>query len=85
MGCDIHLHQEVKINGIWYHYRHRSVDRSYKLFTLMAGVRNSGELEPVSPPKGLPEDITFLTRYDWEVNEDQDGHSLSWLDRKSVV
>lgn len=84
MGCDIHLHQEVKINGEWHHYRHRSIDRSYKLFALMAGVRNNSKLEPVVQPKGLPEDLTFLTRYDYEENWGSDAHTPSWLDPQEV-
>lgn len=27
MGCDIHLHIEVKINGAWEHYATPRVDR----------------------------------------------------------
>lgn len=79
MGCDIHLHQEVKINGGWHHYRERNVPRSYKLFALMANVRNNGDIEPVSEAKGLPENITFLTSFRYEQYK-SDWHHASWLD-----
>lgn len=41
MGCDIHLHAEVKIKNAWHHYAHPSVPRSYPLFSIMAGVHES--------------------------------------------
>jgi hypothetical protein len=78
MGCDIHLHQEVKINGVWHHYGCPSVGRSYRLFALMADVRNNGEVEPIAKQKGVPSDITELTKFDL-VGWEDDGHSHSWL------
>ena len=51
MGCDIHLHVEVKIKGKWLHYNHPNIDRCYWLFTKMAGVR---EIEGVEACEGLP-------------------------------
>jgi hypothetical protein len=79
MGCDIHLHTEIKVNGKWLHYGAPSVPRCYALFALMADVRNSdGDIIPVSKPKGLPDDISEITRLSnqrWGC----DGHSHSWL------
>jgi len=83
MGCDIHFHQEVKINGTWHHYRELSIERNYRLFALMAGVRNYGKVEPVAEAKGLPEDITFLTRYSYERWKD-DYHHATWLDAEEI-
>jgi len=81
MGCDIHLHQEVKINGVWHHYREQRVVRNYELFAVMAGVR--GESEPVAEPKGLPNDATALTM--WDVARwNQDAHTFSWLDAEEI-
>ena len=34
--------------------------RSYRLFSLLAGVRNKAGVEPVSEPKGLPPDSEYL-------------------------
>lgn len=84
MGCDIHLHTEVKINGKWHHYSVCSVKRDYELFAKMANVRNNYDIEPISKPKGLPEDITELTALD--LNEwDSDGHSASWLSAEEIA
>ena len=86
MGCDIHLHSEVKINGQWHHHSDCSVKRSYRLFAKMADVRNWGEsgINPISEPKGLPDDATFLTKLHSE-KYGTDGHSHSWLDKNEIV
>lgn len=83
MGCDIHAHGEVKINGVWHHYSQPRIERWYGLFARMADVRNDPTygIEPISPPRGIPEDITFITRFDYE---DECGHSGSWLTGKEV-
>lgn len=81
MGCDIHLHTEVKINGVWHHYGAPSIDRSYQLFGKMAGVR--GDTEPVSPPKGLPPDMSPVTAFAY-VQWDADAHTASWLNAEEI-
>ena len=84
MGCDIHAHSEVKINGTWHHLSVLDIDRSYSLFTRMAGVRSCPGVEPISDPRGMPEDASFITRYDcdkWGI----DGHSHSWLSAAEVA
>ncbi|MGX4583337.1 hypothetical protein [Paenibacillus chitinolyticus] len=56
---------------IWY-------GRHYLFFEVLAGVRAKHDLEPVSQPKGLPDDISPEAREAaafWDV----DGHSHSWL------
>lgn len=79
MGCDIHLHVEIKINGKWEHYSTPYIDRSYWLFSLMAGVRSGTESpRPISEPRGLPEDISVVTKLDNDC-WGRDGHSHSWL------
>lgn len=87
MGCDIHLHVEVKINGKWHHYSCPSVDRSYRLFAKMADVRNSDcyGIEPISTPKGLPDDVTELTKFCFEVDWGEDAHSVSYLTSGEIV
>jgi len=78
MGCDIHAHAEVRINGKWEHYSDLHIKRNYELFARMANVRNHGDVEPISEPRGIPEDATFLTKFDfarWGI----DAHSASWL------
>lgn len=82
MGCDIHLHVEVKVNNKWEHYSHPQIRRDYRLFGIMAGVRDSSVI-PISEPKGLPEDLSLITR----IDRDYDGeymHSESWLDKKEI-
>lgn len=79
MGCDIHVHVEVKINDKWEHYSAPEVPRNYALFAKMAGVRNSGDIEPISKPKGLPDDLTNTTKRD-SLRCDESSHSHSWLD-----
>lgn len=83
MGCDIHLHIELKIDGEWHHYSAPSVDRSYPLFQLMADVRGAWEeLKPVSKPKGLPNDITKIT----ELCSRRDNyHDHSWLSAEEIT
>lgn len=61
--------------------------RNYDLFAILAGVRNgrgfagvqTGEgFNPISPPRGLPADVTAPVKQrseEWGV----DGHSHSWL------
>lgn len=82
MGCDIHLHSEIKINGKWHHYSHPRIDRNYTLFARMADVRNDGSIEPISKPRGIPENATFTTKYDYKHDS---GHSASWLSWQEIV
>lgn len=82
MGCDIHLHQEVKVSGKWEHYGCPSIDRSYDLFGKMAGVRGDGP--PVAPVRGLPKDITDITRMS-AVMYGSDGHTHSWLNADEIA
>ncbi len=84
MGCDIHLHIEVKIDKQWRHLGCPQVKRNYALFAKMAGVRNSDSIEPIALPKGLPSDITFLTNYDHERMK-TDAHSQSWLNADEIA
>ena len=81
MGCDIHVHTEVKINGEWHHLGNPNVGRHYALFAKMANVRNRGDITPIAEPRGLPDDITFLTRFD---KERDGGHSYSYLTGEEI-
>lgn len=84
MGCDIHWHAEVKVNGRWEHYKEGRFDRDYNLFARMADVRNGRGIEPIALPRGLPKDITYLTNFDRE-NWGCDGHSDSWLSAEEIA
>ena len=82
MGSDIHLHIEMKVDGKWEHYGCPKVDRDYRLFEKMAGVRGNIE-NAIHEPKGLPKDISILTELDYNGYESY-WHSASWLDIKEV-
>ena len=84
MGCDIHAHIEVKMEGEWKHFSNPNVDRNYKLFALMADVRNYKNIEPISKPKGLPNNLTFLTKIDYE-NWGIDAHDESYLTVEELI
>lgn len=83
MGCDIHLHIEIRVNGIWHHYAAPYVQRWYALFERMAGVRGDVH-NAIAPPRGLPDDATVVTKL---ASDDMgsDGHSHSWLSSAEVV
>ena len=82
MGCDIHLHQEVKINGKWEHYGIADVTRNYQLFAKMAGVR--GDEAPIAEPRGYPVDVTNVTQFD-AARWASDSHTPSWLDAEEIT
>lgn len=52
-------------------------DRNYSLFSILAGVRVHGDVTPISPERGIPEDASPTVA---EVYEDWggDAHSASW-------
>jgi len=82
MGCDVHMHVEVKVGGRWEHYSHPRIQRNYRLFGLLAGVRNTDVL-PIVEPKGLPEDMSLITKTDYEYYKDE-GHTESWFNRNEI-
>lgn len=80
MGCDIHLHQEIKINNEWRHYGAPNMPRNYRLFELMAGVRGDVK-NAIASPRGLPSDVTFLTNFAFKF---EGGHTPSWLNAYEI-
>ena len=49
MGCDIHAHLEIKIDGKWLYYSPVNINRNYNVFAKTAGVRNyTGKIIPIS-------------------------------------
>jgi len=85
MGWDIHAHFEIKLNGKWEHYSHPRIQRHYRLFHRIAGVRPSRSFEedPISLPKGLPFDMSVtvaLCAKHWIA----DGHTWTWLSAKEI-
>lgn len=89
MGCDIHVHTEVKVDGVWHHYGAPNTTRNYALFSKMANVRNDepGDkdyIEPIAEPRGLPDNATALTLFD-NKRWNSDGHSHSWLNAGEIA
>lgn len=51
--------------------------RNYRLFSILADVRNSWDIEPIAEPRGLPEDTTC----DFWLGD----HSHSWLSLRELI
>lgn len=91
MGCDIHGYCEVYKDGKWemvsgfpdtYNPEKLGNEpyggRNYRLFSLLADVRNYGDIIPISQPRGVPKDASD----DYKAIVKQwsgDGHSHSYL------
>jgi len=90
MGCDIHMYVERRVHGRWqavsdpqqpeapdaYHGWFCG-DRSYRLFAILADVRNYDGLVPISGPRGLPKNVSKAIRL--EAAGAVDCHSFTWL------
>ena len=82
MGCDIHLHIEVKYRGKWELYSSPRVKRNYWLFEKMAGVRGEEE-NAIVPPKGFPDDASPLVQLSYK-QWGETAHTPSWLNQKEI-
>jgi len=96
MGCDIHENIEIKIGNQWVYIGNICLYRNYALFGVLAGVRNH-DIEPVSTPKGLPNNMSKVIHDEVEtyidkdfspenisVHEDVGFHSCSYLNIKEL-
>ena len=85
MGCDIHATIEVKKykEDNWWQGEVAGVDidRSYWLFSILAGVR--GAEKPISEPRGIPENASFEYKKELEKWEG-DAHSISYVSFKEL-
>lgn len=77
MGCDIHVHVEIKRDGRWLHLNEVQVQRNYHLFGKMAGVRDE-DAKPIAPPRGVPDDMSEITKLCYD-RMGIDAHTPSWL------
>jgi hypothetical protein len=86
MGTDIHAYidYDEKINNdvVAYPLARIYIDRDYWLFTIMAGIRSASiqEQTPISPPKGLPERMSWRVQNDaylMVVEDGIDGHHIN--------
>lgn len=82
MGCDIHIHVEIKLKGEpeWQHYSVLHIPRYYKLFGYIAGVRDKSVV-PIAPAKGIPNDITTITQIDLHTDK---YHHGTWLNTDEI-
>lgn len=56
--------------------------RAYSWFGFLAGVRAPGEMPCISPPRGLPADLSYGARtwiWWWEWRWPRSGYAQSWL------
>lgn len=51
------------------------LDRDYRLFAILANVRNYNGIQPIALPRGLPEDLSPEVQADWNA----DNASPSWF------
>ena len=87
MGTDIHTHIEVKIKGReeWLHYSAPEVQRNYTIFGLMSDIGRDLGVRPIVPPRGLPADLSVITRACWEADSKHFWpHGASWLGVKDL-
>lgn len=59
-------------------------DRNYNLFAILANVRNYGETDYISNPRGLPDDVTKEVQAEAE-RWGEDGHSHSYITLKELL
>lgn len=88
MGCDIHFHAEVKINGHWEHYSTPRVRRNYSLFSLLAGARENFDFPPFKrSSRNLPDDLNPVTKahlYNSEYYSFSDYHDIVWYSFEEI-
>jgi hypothetical protein len=60
------------------------IERNYLLFAILADVRNRYNIQPISQPKGLPEDVSPEVKKQSD-DENGDAHTRSWLTLKELL
>ena len=86
MGCTMHTHIEVKRGDRWGHFAAPNVKRDYKLFNLIAAVRNNppDNRAPVCKHFGLPDDMPAITRVCRNGDAGLGIHHEGWLDANDI-
>lgn len=110
MGTDIHGFLQVKCGNRWENKCEIEDDRNYLSFAILAGVRNGfgfagvkthTPINPISEPRGLPDDLGFKDRSYAEFDDpaitnpqsrevpyedfDFGDHSKSWLYMSEIL
>lgn len=91
MGCDMHIFLEKKDGDKWIDNTPYERDwwdgslqpqdyycRSYLLFSILAGVRNSEGIKPIARPRGIPDDCSKEYR-NFVEQWTPDGYSHSYF------
>lgn len=92
MGTDIHGRVQMRweANGKWEDECAIEDGRNYAVFAMLAGVRNDfgfagckthAPLQPISEPRGLPDDNPEYKFEDWAFGD----HSESWLTLREIL
>ncbi len=81
MGVDITVHIELKYNDEWLHYSVLDLNRNYELFDAMAGIMSGRPI--IAQPKGIPDDISTITRLHLE-NTEYTEVGASWFDEDEI-
>ena len=58
--------------------------RSYSMFAFLACVRNYDHLDPISTPRGLPNDMSPQVKEEY-LSWGVDAHSCSWLSARELL
>jgi len=84
MGCDIHMHTEIKVNGKWLHFSQPRLERDYEMFGWLAGVRRDGTCL-FGEPKGVPDDASDTTALCFREDGERCGaHTPSWIGAEEI-
>lgn len=79
MGCDIHMHVEVRQGRRWRHFANPSITRNYTLFALLARCGRESHIAPVANNRGMPRDASVEARWQWTRDLRFGYHSPTWL------
>ena len=82
---DCCLHSEIKIGGVWHHYSVSSLQADLDLFGKMGWDGDKDSIcTPISIPKGMPEDISLITKIDYDLWKN-DAFCQSWLGASEII
>lgn len=61
------------------------INRNYRLFSILANVRNETGLVCIAGAKGFPEDANDMLNYEHDMWSNGDGHSFSYLTAQELL